>query len=113
MKSREHFFALLGFNLRFLPRSILLILFIFSLNASMSGILAIVFRAKPWIGEVSSLVTTLGVMPIMFGGILGIQFFVRETGWAGTAEGWLMPAGEFLVTRPIQRRTAYFSRMSL
>ena len=105
--------ALLRFNMQLLPRFIWPMLAIFSLNASLHGILAIVFRAKPWIGEVSGIVTNLNAMPLMFCGLLGMQFFVRETGWAGTAETWLMPAGEFLFTRPVQRRAAYFSRMAL
>jgi hypothetical protein len=49
----------------------------------------------------------------MFGGLLGMQFLIRETGWAGTTSGWLMPAGELLITRPISRQRAYMSLMVL
>jgi hypothetical protein len=113
MKTGEHFFSMVGFHLRLLPRFILPMVLLISLSASIHGILAIVFRAKPWIGEIGGIVTTLNALPIMFYGLIGIQFFLRETGWAGTVEGWLMPAGEFLFTRPIPRRSAYISRMSL
>ena len=88
-------------------------LLIFSLNACIQGILAIVFRANPLIGEVSGVVTSLNSYPIMFCGLLGMHFFTRGTGWAGTASEWLIPSGEFLLTRPISRRTSYFSLMFL
>jgi hypothetical protein len=113
MKSPNTFFALLGFNLRLLPRFILPLLVIFCLNASTPALLAIVFRAKPWVWEDSGIGTAISSFPIMFCGLIGIQFFVRETGWTGTASTWLMPAGEFLLTHPISRRTAYLSRMLL
>jgi hypothetical protein len=113
MKSPDSFLVLFGFNLRLLPRVIFPLLVMFSLNASIPGILAIIFRAKPWVGDVTGLITTLNTMPLMFCGLLGMQFLIRDTGWSGTASNWLMPAGEFLLTRPVQRRTAYLSRMAL
>src|ERR1700677_2696552 len=98
MKSRGHFFALLGFNLRLLPRNFFFLVIIFSLNAAFPGILAIVFRANSWADETSGIVTSLSAFPLMFSGLLGLQFFIRETGWAGTAEGRLLPAGEIIIT---------------
>ncbi len=113
MTSRGVFFALLGFNLRLLPRYILPVLVIFSINACIRGILAIFFRTNPRVVEVSGIMSTLDSFPIMFCGIIAMQFLIRETGWAGTGSPWLMPAGEFLATRPIRRRAAYLSLTSL
>jgi hypothetical protein len=113
MKKRGMFFSMVDFNLRLLPQRLLPLFFIFSLNASISGILAIAFRGKPWVGETSGFVTSLNSFPIMFCGLLGMQFLIRGTGWAGTGAAWLMPAGEFIATRPIPRRAAYLSLMFL
>ncbi len=113
MTSRREFSALLRFQLRLLPRYILPLLVIFSINACIHGILAIAFRANPRVGEVSGIMTTLDCFPIMFCGIMAMQFLIRETDWAGTGSARLMPAGEFIVTRPIRRRAAYLSLTSL
>lgn len=113
MKSRVPYFALVRFNLGLLPRNFFFLLVIFCFNACLPGIFAIVFRAKTWAGDASSIVTGLNAFPLMFSGLLGLQFFIREAGWAATPEGWLLPAGDFLLTRPIPRRMAYYSRMSL
>ena len=88
-------------------------LFIFCFSTSIHGILAIVFRAKPWVGDTTGIITTLNSIPIMFCGLLGMLFFTTETGWAGTTSAWLLPAGDFLLTRTIPRRNAYLSRMVL
>jgi len=109
MTSRREFFALLRFQLRLLPRYILPILAIFSLNACIQGIFAIAFRANSRAGQADGIVTSLNSFPTLFVGLLALQFLIRETGWAGTGSAWLMPAGEFLVTRPIRRRASYLS----
>ena len=113
VNSRNQFLTLLRFNLRLLPPYFVPLIGIFCINACMNGVLDIVFRAKPEVWEASGIATSLSAMPIMFSGILAMQFFTRNTGWSGAGSAWLMPAGEFLLTRPVPRRTAHLSLMCL
>jgi hypothetical protein len=113
MKSQRTILTLLSFNLQLLPRSIWLILALFCLNSLSGGIISFVFRGEPWSSEESGIVTSLDAFPILFCGMLATQFFIGGTGWAGTASVWLMPAGEFLLVRPIPRSAAYLSRIFL
>jgi hypothetical protein len=83
---------------------------IYCLNALSFGIIEFLFRHNSWSSEMSGLISSGDILSIMFCGILAMQFFIVG-GWAGGIG--LLPAGEFILVRPVPRHTAYFSRMLL
>lgn len=111
MKSPRIFVSLLHFNYQILPWVIWMLLAIIILNVAIQMTGVFLFRGDPYVGELSGLGTSLSVFPIMFYGILGIQFFIGSTGSTGAASLGMIPAGEFLLVRPVSRRTAYLSRI--
>jgi len=113
MKSQRMILTMLRFNLQLLPRNMWLIFAIVCLNSLSYGIIAFLFRGDPWSREMSGIVTSNDAFPIMFCSMLAMQFFIAGTGWTGMASVWLMPAGEFLLARPVPRCAAYLSRMFL
>jgi hypothetical protein len=113
MKPRSHAWAVLLYNAHQLPRGLWMLLGILCLNISIPAILAIALQSKAGAMQASGFVTSFTFIPIMFCGILALQFFIAGTGWSGTASAWLMPGGEFLLARPVLRRTVYRSRILL
>jgi len=111
MKPRNDFFVLLGFNVRLLPQNLWFLAAIYCLNSLIFGIIEFEFRHNSGSGEMRGLITSSDTLPIMFCGILAMQFFITGTGWGATIG--LLPAGEFLLVRPVSRPTAYLSRLLL
>lgn len=112
MNSHRSILPLLRFQLQLLPMIVWLLLAFFLFHVVMFMIIMAEFTRGGG-GEVSGINTSLNLMPIMFCGILGMQIIAGSTGWAGSVSTWLMPAGEFLLVRPIPRSTAYLSRVFL
>jgi hypothetical protein len=103
--------SLLNFNLRLIPSTIWMVLGVYSLNFFIAdGILVGLIGTR----ELNGIADSVGALPIMMCIILAIQLvFATGVGWSGGPFVWLIPAGEFLLVRPIPRRTAYFSRAFL
>ena len=103
MKSLKIARDLVLYNLRLLPWYLWVLL---ALTALMEVQWARIM--KEWvIGGLST--THLDGFPIIFFAIIGTTFFRTRAGYAGGP----IPDGEFLLTRPILRRTAYLSRTAL
>jgi hypothetical protein len=107
MKPRTHTWAVLIYQLRQLPRGVWTLLAILCINTSIPAIIAIAVGENSGVMQAGSFVTPFTFIPIMFCGILALQFLIGGTGWPGTASTWLIPGAEFLLVRPVSRRTAY------
>jgi hypothetical protein len=88
-----------------------MLLAIVILNAMILMIGVFLFRRDPYVGEMSGIRNTLDVFPLMFYSILGMQFFIGTKSSTGATFPGMIPAAEFLLVRPVSRRTAYLSRM--
>jgi len=111
MKPPRIFLSLVRFNYQIMPWVIWMLLAIIILDIAIQMIGVFLFRGDPYVGEMSGMGTSLRVFPIMFYGILGMQFFIGSTGSTGATSLGMIPAGEFLLVRPVSRRAAYLSRM--
>jgi len=101
MKSLSVIWALVRYNLRLLPWSIWLLVAVISMVTALTSQLP-----NSW--TVSDMTTTqLSGNWFLVCAVIGAWFF----GVRGRYGGGQIPDGEFLLSRPILRRTAYFSRV--
>jgi len=115
MKSLSIVLSLMRFNLRFLTPWGWPLFFFLCLNAFAKIFIAIQCRFQPLLdlGDARGISSSLNAFSVMMGAILAMQFL--PTRWNGirTPSDVLMPESEFLLVRPISRRTAYLSRLFL
>jgi len=102
----RNFSPLLRFNLKTIPW------FVWMLSFVTIG-MAIIFSRTT--GELSGFETELGGFPLFYSAMIGLFFFSEAKDGRSTSTAWLTPVphGEFLLTRPIPRESAWLMRSSL
>ena len=95
--------------MRLLPWYIWPLFVIIGLHAFMQLLGVVLSRREPWTGELSGIASFYST--IFYGVCLAVQFVATGNRWTGTTSIGPIPASEFLLVRPISRRTAYLSRL--
>ena len=106
MNSLRIAWILLHINLRLIPFTTWFLVLIFGFNFFIMSHVTLN-------GEISDIGNFFDALPLIFCVFFGMQFFSSGVRYPGAPSSCLMPAGEFLLVRPVSRRAAYVSRIFL